>query len=139
MLATLPVYTGAIVHAPDGRILCQLRDDIPGIVCPGLWCPSPGGRLEPGESPADGIRRELREEFAIQVGDLKPLHVHTESEGEYAGIYHAFVTGLQTPMAQVQCLEGQRVEFFAPEQALQLPQHPVSRLFVELYLAGRES
>ncbi len=127
------------MRACDGRILCQLRDDILGIVCPGLWCPSPGGRLEPGESPVDGIRRELREEFAILVGELKHLHVHTEREGEYAGIYHAFVTGLLTPMGKVQCLEGQRAEFFAPEKALQLPQHPVSRLFVELYLAGREN
>lgn len=135
----LPVFTGAIVRAPDGRILCQLRDNIPDIVCPGMWCPSPGGRLEAGETPEAGILRELAEEFAIVVSDLRPLHVHIEAEGEYAGRYHAFVARLETPMAAVKCLEGERVDFFTPEQALVLPQHPVSRLFVQRYLAELSS
>lgn len=125
---------GAIVRAPDGRILCQLRDDKPGIICPGMWCGCPGGAMELGETPEQAIVREMREEFEIEMTHLVPLLAHTEEQGQYRGKYHAFTAELVTPLNKVKCNEGQRVEFFTPQQALTLPQHPVALLFLRAYL-----
>ncbi len=38
----------------------------------GLWS-FPGGRLEPGETPADAARREMAEETRLSGGQLLPL------------------------------------------------------------------
>lgn len=122
------------MEAPDGRVLCQLRDNFPWIVCPGMWSCCPGGRIEPGEEPEEAVLRELREEFEIEVSGLRPLLRHVEDAGEYCGIYYAFAAKLVTPLAEVKCNEGVRAEFFWPEQALDFPQHPVSRIFLNAYL-----
>jgi 8-oxo-dGTP pyrophosphatase MutT (NUDIX family) len=127
-------YIGAIVSASDGRVLCQLRDDVPGIICPGTWCCCSGGHLERGESPETGVLRELREEFEIEVGNLRPLLKHVEGAGEYEGTYYSYTADLLTAVEEVKCNEGVRVEFFRPEEAVDFPQHPVSRLFLRSYM-----
>jgi 8-oxo-dGTP diphosphatase len=54
---------GAIVHDVAGRLLLIRRGTEPGR---GLWS-VPGGRVEPGESPADAVEREVREETGLPV------------------------------------------------------------------------
>ncbi len=123
-----------MVVAPDGRLLCQLRDDKPGIICPGCWSSTPGGQVEPGEGPAAAIVRELYEEFEVRVSDLRPLLTIVETDGEFAGTYHAFTGRLAIPLADVKCHEGVRVAFFPPEETLTLRQHPTSRKILLEYL-----
>lgn len=129
-----PVFAGAVVVAPDGRILCQLRDDKPGIICPGCWSCSPGGHVEAGETPVAAIIRELHEEFEVRVHGLRPLITIIESAGELAGTYHAFTGRLAVPIQDVKCHEGVRVDFFDPHAALAFRQHPVSRRILAEYL-----
>lgn len=123
----LPVYAGAVVTDPKGRILCQLRDDKQGICFPGYWTCSPGGHVESGEIPRDAIVRELREEFEIEVAELEPLTILREVDEGVRGTYHAFTAKLVTPSEQVRCNEGQRACFFEPKAVLELKLHPVSR------------
>lgn len=130
----LTIFIGAIVVAGDGRVLCQLRDNFPWIICPGMWCCCPGGHLEPGEEPEKAIRRELMEEFEIEVSELTQLMCHLEPDGEFRGVYHAFVASLMTPMEDMKCNEGVRAEFVSPEVAIDFPQHPVSRIFLSTYI-----
>ncbi|WP_409332171.1 NUDIX hydrolase [Trujillonella humicola] len=54
---------GAVVHDAGGRLLLIRRGADPGR---GLWS-VPGGRVEPGETPAEAVEREVREETGLQV------------------------------------------------------------------------
>ena len=66
--AALPVVpcVGAVVHDGRGRLLLIRRGHDPGR---GLWS-LPGGRVEPGETSAEALAREVREEtgLAVEVG-----------------------------------------------------------------------
>lgn len=53
---------GAVIIAPDGRYLMQLRDRKPDLLYPDYLCLF-GGALEPGEEPEEGLLRELGEEL----------------------------------------------------------------------------
>jgi len=61
--------------------------------------------------------------------------VHVEASGENEGVYHAFMADLETPIEEVMRNEGVRAEFFTPQHANALPQHPVSRIFLRAYMA----
>lgn len=83
--------------------------------------------MEKGEDPRDAIVRELREEFEIEVVELKELTVLREFAEGVRGIYHAFTAKLAIPPGQVRCHEGQRACFFEPKAVLKLKLHPISR------------
>jgi 8-oxo-dGTP diphosphatase len=59
----------------DGRLLSVQRSATMSL--PLKW-EFPGGKIEPGESPADCLRRELREELGVEVeiGDPLPEFAH---------------------------------------------------------------
>lgn len=67
----LRVAAYAVILDEDGRVL--LAHWIEGRRA--AWT-MPGGGLEPGEDPADAVRREVREEtgFRVQVGELLGIH-----------------------------------------------------------------
>jgi len=54
----------------DGRWLMIRRAE--GIRAGGWWC-FPGGAIEPGESPADALVRELREEVGLTVRPIRQV------------------------------------------------------------------
>ncbi|MFP5383464.1 MAG: Nudix family hydrolase [Gammaproteobacteria bacterium] len=60
----------AVIRDAAGRVLVAQR--LPHQHLAGLW-EFPGGKLEPGESLADGMRREIREELGVEVDALAPL------------------------------------------------------------------
>jgi 8-oxo-dGTP diphosphatase len=72
-MPAIMVAAAALVDAA-GRVLVAQRP--PGKSLAGLW-EFPGGKLEPGETPAHALVRELDEELgiAVAVADLAPLTV----------------------------------------------------------------
>ncbi|NIJ33633.1 (deoxy)nucleoside triphosphate pyrophosphohydrolase [Sphingomonas oligoaromativorans] len=75
----LLVAAAALVDG-DGRVLVQQRNS--GAL-KGLW-EFPGGKIEPGETPAVALIRELREELGIDVeaACLAPAAFASEPLGE---------------------------------------------------------
>jgi 8-oxo-dGTP diphosphatase len=59
------VVGGAVLDA--GRLLAARRSAPPALA--GRW-ELPGGKLEPGEVPEEGLVRELREELGVEVEPL---------------------------------------------------------------------
>jgi len=62
------VAVGAFVFDPEGRVLLVERGKPPGV---GLWT-VPGGRLEPRETLAQAVAREVREETGL-IAEVGPL------------------------------------------------------------------
>lgn len=68
-MKNIHVMAGAIADG-TGRILVARRPD--HVHQGGLW-EFPGGKLEPGETPEQGLARELDEELGIRVRASRPL------------------------------------------------------------------
>ena len=64
----------AVIEHPDGRFLLAQRPE--GKVYAGYW-EFPGGKVEPGESVAHALKRELREELGVEVRAAYPWITRT--------------------------------------------------------------
>ena len=72
----------AVLMDGAGRFLLAQRP--PGKVYAGYW-EFPGGKVEPGESAADAMRRELHEELGIEAGRVCPW-LTRDFEYEHASV-----------------------------------------------------
>ncbi len=66
------VAVGAVIRDDEGRILFVKHKVEHGGFWQGKWI-CPGGKLEPGETLAEGALREVREETHLEVELTKPL------------------------------------------------------------------
>ncbi|MGH8868405.1 MAG: NUDIX hydrolase [Actinomycetes bacterium] len=73
---------GAVVRDAAGRLLLVQRGRPPGL---GLWS-LPGGRVEAGESDAQALTREVREETGLEVR-VGPLVGRVERAGPAGSVY----------------------------------------------------
>jgi len=116
----------AILVAPDGRYLLQLRDDKPGIFYPGHWGCF-GGAIEAFDADVEeGLRRELAEEIGLPLPKGALKHFSTMSYGlEFAGlgtVNRAYYEG-KIDAGQIEALrlgEGSRFALHKPREALEL-------------------
>jgi len=78
-----------------------LRDDKPGIPYPGHWGLF-GGHLELGETPEEGLKRELLEEIDYEIASLIPFGCY----GDLKAIRHVYHAPLAVPMEALILQEG---------------------------------
>jgi 8-oxo-dGTP pyrophosphatase MutT (NUDIX family) len=119
-LLLLPGVAG-IVRDADGRVLFMRRADN------GKWG-LPAGAIDPGETPAEAIAREVREETGLDVRPSrvagvfggKGFRVHYENgdEAEYTVIvFDCEIVGGRLSPADGEALE---LRYFAPDEAPEL-------------------
>ena len=113
-----------MVQHRDGSLLVMQRD-LNKEVGGGLLEVSAGGALQKGETPLEGILRELREETGIT--DAEPVYQFTEVSQVYPCIFMTYfcVTGCDKEAITLQ--EGETISYrwLAPEDVLEgLRKHP---------------
>lgn len=89
MLHQTPEVAIGILYQ-QGKLLLQLRDDLPEIMYPGHWGLF-GGHLEPGETPEEGLKREVLEEINYQVSHPIKLGIYAD-EKVVRHVYYAPLT-----------------------------------------------
>jgi len=127
----------AVVQDEQGRVLLIHKTDND------LWA-LPGGGHEVGESIADTVAREVKEEtgYDVEVNGIvgtytNPSHVMAYDDGEVRQQFSiCFLARLHGGDARTSS-ESKRVEWVAPGEVEQLPMHPSMRMRLEHALAHR--
>jgi len=110
------VGVGAIVFDAEGRVLLVERGKPPGV---GLWS-VPGGKLEPRETLAQAVAREVREEtgLIVEVGTLACVLERMADDYHFVILdYFARVIGGKLAAAS----DARGARFVDPEQLRTLP------------------
>ena len=124
----------AIVTNKDGMILLHRRRDN------NLW-DLPGGAMEVGESIAECVAREVKEETSLDVAARyvvgiysNPNHVIAFSDGEvrqeFSICFSCELLGGELRISD----ESSEIAYFEPAQIEQLPMHPSIRQRIRHYL-----
>lgn len=108
----------AVIRDDEGRIFATQR----GYGEWKDWWEFPGGKIEPGESREQALRREIREELAadIEVGEL--FHTIDYDYPQFHLTMHCFLCRLkeQSPMTNEQSsftlLEHEAAKWLAPNE-----------------------
>jgi nucleoside triphosphatase len=127
---------GALIVNPEGRIFLARSHKWNNMYT------IPGGKVELGETMEDALRREVREETGLTIGDFKLLKVHEM-------IFHpkfwkrkhfVFVDFLCTTESTKAKLNDEFQDYVweNPRKALQLELEPYTKVIVEEYLKSRK-
>ncbi|MBW2992666.1 NUDIX domain-containing protein [Candidatus Woesearchaeota archaeon] len=81
-MVNFAVAAKSFIMNDEGRLLVIKREPR-DIQKPGIW-EIPGGRLEHGEDPVKGLKRETKEETGLEIDVMNPLSVRhfTRADGQ---------------------------------------------------------
>ncbi len=129
--APLPHYTvTAAVIQLDGRVLIARRPS-KGLLG-GLW-EFPGGKLEPGESLPDGLKREIVEELAASISVGQPFGVYQHAFTHFKITLHAFLCRLEA--GEPQPIEASEIAWV---EVGDLANYPMGKVDRQISLKLRE-
>jgi mutator protein MutT len=115
----------------DGRILAAQRTQQQYQA--GLW-EFPGGKVLEGESPQEALRRELKEELAVEVAIGLPagmtMHDYGERVIELAAFTARIIKGEPQP------LDHSELRWVTSSEALQLSWAPADQPILATYLGS---
>lgn len=108
-----PILAASTAVFRDGKVLIARR-----VAPPALWS-LPGGRLEPGESPAQAAERELYEETGVKAEIVGPAGERdvtlTDKRGAVVARYHIFAFAARWKAGEAAPgLEASEVEWVEP-------------------------
>jgi 8-oxo-dGTP diphosphatase len=130
---TWPLLVVAGLIEREGRFLIAQRP--PGDWMEGYW-EFPGGKLNPGEDPREGLEREIQEELSIRVtaGDVEEVLLHHYPDRSVLLLFFWCEAIEGEPSG---CL-GQNLEWITPESMKKLKFLPADWPLVER-LASQDS
>jgi 8-oxo-dGTP diphosphatase len=100
----------------NGQLLIYLRDNKLNIPFPNHW-DFFGGHLEEGESPEEGLVREVKEELGIEMKDWKFFRTYVCTEGDaYPNIKHLYWAQIPQAPKELTLYEGQRLRGIGIEE-----------------------
>ncbi len=111
----LQVAVGVVKNS-QGSILLALRK--PSLHQGGLW-EFPGGKIEPGETTLQALRRELKEEVGLFVGAATPLITVRHQYPNRAVQLNVFLVAKFT--GEAEGLEGQAIAWVRPDELSRYP------------------
>jgi len=123
--------TAAVIRSGNRILICRRPE---GDTFGGLW-EFPGGKTEAGESPEEGLRREIREELEmdISVGErLGSFSYGPEPDGIALTAYHA----VPRERSDFVLREHAEARWIAPEDLDRFAFAPADRPFVALLRSG---
>lgn len=93
----------------DARLVIYLRDKKPGIPFPNHW-DFFGGHLETGETPEEGLLREVEEELGLALSEWKYFRTYVCTEGDaYANVKYIYWARIDRRAEELTLREGQRL------------------------------
>lgn len=129
-----PVAIAAVVRRGDGRYLIIRRAD--GIPAAGYWTPVTG-RVEPGETLAHAVEREVLEEVGLVVRACDEVHRGATGDGSFSLVWIEATPDPPLAPGAAPSLSLKRDEvaearWASAEEALALsPMFPATRAFFE--------
>lgn len=133
--------SGAVVIALDrwGRVLLQLRDeDLPVSHYPACWA-IPGGSADGAEAPDECALREFEEETGHLFEHLTLFRVYrrdVDLPGALVDVQHVYFDDPDLELADLECNEGQRLDYFRPEDIPALALASPHRIILEAFLTS---
>lgn len=113
----IPIEVAVGVLVRSGRVLIQKRP--PTGLMANLW-EFPGGKVEPGESPGEALKREFREELELAVEPVEEVATIRHAYTSFRVVLHAFwcgEKGRKKPVArsavETRWVQGRELEDYA--------------------------
>ncbi len=111
VLKPVVLVVAAALYDREGRVLIAERP--PGKHMAGRW-EFPGGKVDPGESEAQALSRELREELGVEVAASHPFmrlaHSYSDRDVELS------MWIVDQYQGEPQSLDGQKLKWVRPAQ-----------------------
>lgn len=124
----------AAILEREGLILLAQRPDSGDQ--PGLW-EFPGGKVEPGESEPEALRRELQEELNIDVEPQRYLASHEQAIGERIIRLHAWYVPAFT--GELRALHHTALVWCSPQAAFNYSLAPVDVPLLATFIDLRDA
>ncbi len=125
------LHVACAIIERDGLVLAAQRSSTMSL--PLKW-EFPGGKIDPGESPEECLRRELVEELGIQVTIKRALLPHTHRYPTFTVTLHPFICAVES--GRIVLHEHAAIAWLLPERLLQLDWAEADLPVIERYLAG---
>lgn len=122
-----------LFYNDKNELLLFLRDDKPGLPYANMW-DVPGGHVEEGETPAECIVREMKEEIGLNIGKAVLFRIYDfDDRTEY--VYLSFCP---YEVDELVLNEGQGLKWFSEDEASKTElAYGFNRVVSDYYLSGR--